>query len=99
MAGSSILICGQRFDVGQKVITFEDDPNISAYTPHRTDKPSEVPPFAPAKGMAGIRDRWRPRRLIGSDRSIERLRQVVRQFVVHHDGCADSRTCFQVLHN
>ncbi|MGZ3428076.1 MAG: peptidoglycan recognition protein family protein, partial [Polyangia bacterium] len=99
MAGSSIIICGQRFDVGQKVITFEDDKEISAYTPHRTDKPSEVPPFAPAKGMAGIRDRWRPRRLIGSDRSIERLRQVVRQFVVHHDGCQDSRTCFQVLHN
>lgn len=99
MPGSSIIICGQRYDVGQKVITFEDDPSINAYTPHRTDKPSEVPPFAPAKGMAGVRDRWRPRRLIGGDRSIERLRQVVRQFVVHHDGCLDSRTCFNVLHN
>ncbi len=99
MAGSSIIICGQRYDVGQRVITFEDDPSINAYTPHRTDKPSEVPPFAPAKGMAGIRDRWRPRRLIGGDRSIERLRQVVRQFVVHHDGCQNSRMCFQVLHN
>jgi N-acetyl-anhydromuramyl-L-alanine amidase AmpD len=99
MPNSSIIICGQRYDVGQKVITFQDDPSINAYTPHRTDKPSEVPPFAPAKGMAGVRDRWRPRRLIGSDRSIERLRQVVRQFVVHHDGCQDSRTCFNVLQN
>jgi N-acetylmuramoyl-L-alanine amidase len=99
MAGSSIIICGQRYDVGQKVVTFQDDHSIDAYTPHRTDKPSEVPPFSPAKGMAGIRDRWRPRRLIGADRSIERLRQVVRQFVVHHDGCQDSRTCFHVLHN
>ena len=99
MPNSSIIICGQRYDVGQKVITFQDDPSINAYTPHRTDKPSEVPPFAPAKGMAGIRDRWRPRRLIGGDRSIERLRQVVRQFVVHHDGCQDSRMCFNVLHN
>jgi N-acetyl-anhydromuramyl-L-alanine amidase AmpD len=99
MAGSGIIICGQRYDVGQRVVTFEDDKEFNAYTPHRTDKPSEVPPFQPAKGMAGIRDRWRPRRLIGSDRSIERLRQVVRQFVVHHDGCQDSKTCFQVLHN
>jgi N-acetylmuramoyl-L-alanine amidase len=98
-AGSQILICGQRFDVGQRVITFQDDPGINAYTPHRTDKPNEVPPFAPAKGMAGVRDRWRPRRLIGADRSLERLKQVLRQFVIHHDGCADSRTCFQVLHN
>ena len=51
--GSSIIICGQRYDVGQRVITFEDNTEINAYTPHRTDKPSEIPPFAPAKGMAG----------------------------------------------
>ena len=50
-AGSSIIICGQRFDVGNKVITWEDDPSISAYTMHRTDKPSEIYPFAPAKGL------------------------------------------------
>jgi N-acetylmuramoyl-L-alanine amidase len=99
MAGSSIIVCGKKYDIGQRVVTFEDDPGVNAYTPHRTDKPSEVPPFQPAKGMAGIRDRWRPRRLIGADRSIDRLKQVVRQFVVHHDGCQDSRTCFQVLHN
>jgi hypothetical protein len=98
-AESSIIICGQRFDVGQKVISFQEDPSINAYTRHRTDKPSEIPPFAPAKGMAGAIDRWRPRRLIGSDRSLERLKQVLRQFVVHHDGCPDSRSCFNVLHN
>ncbi|MDB4967203.1 MAG: N-acetylmuramyl-L-alanine amidase, negative regulator of AmpC, AmpD, partial [Myxococcales bacterium] len=97
--GSSIIVCGQRYDVGQRVITFEDDPSISAYTAHRTDKPSEVVPFAPAKGMAGISQRWRPRRLTGGDRGLERLKQIVRQFVVHHDGCQDSRTCFHVLHN
>jgi hypothetical protein len=99
MPGSSIIVCGQRFDVGQRVITFQDDPSINAYTPHRIDKPSEVPPFGPARGMSGIRDRWRRRRLIGADRSLGRLKQVLRQFVIHHDGCADSRTCFHVLHD
>lgn len=98
-AGASILICGQRFDVGQKVVTFEDDPAFSAYTLHRTDKPSEIYPYAPAKGMGHIAARYRPRRLIGADRSLERLKQVIRQFVVHHDGCQDSKACFQVLHN
>jgi hypothetical protein len=97
--GSSIIVCGQRFDVGNKVITWEDDSSISAYTLHRTDEPSKVPPFAPAKGMEGAAARFRPRRLIGADRSLDRLRQVIRQFVVHHDGCFDSRTCFHVLHN
>jgi N-acetyl-anhydromuramyl-L-alanine amidase AmpD len=97
--GSSIIVCGKRFDVGVKTITWEDDPKISAYTLHRTDDPSKVPPFSPAKGMEGAAARFRPRRLIGSDRSLDRLRQVIRQFVVHHDGCFDSRTCFHVLHN
>ena len=99
MAGSSIIICGQRYDVGRRVVTFEDDPMFSAYTLHRTDKPSEVYPFAPAKGLGGMAARYRERRLIGSDRSLGRLQQVLRQFVVHHDGCKDSRMCFQVLHN
>jgi N-acetylmuramoyl-L-alanine amidase len=99
MPTSSIIICGQQFDVGQRVITFQEDAKINAYTPHRTDDPSKIPPFQPAKGMAGAVERWRPRRLIGSDRSLERLKQVLRQFVIHHDGCQDSRTCFQVLHN
>src|SRR5256714_917181 len=98
-AGSSIVICGQRFDVGNKVITWEDDPSISAYTMHRTDKPSEIYPFAPAKGLGQIAARYRPRRQMNNSRSLEVLRGVVRQFVVHHDGCQDSRTCFHVLHN
>jgi N-acetyl-anhydromuramyl-L-alanine amidase AmpD len=99
MAGSSIIVCGRRFDVGQKVVTFEDDPNFSAYTKHRTDVPSQIYPFQPAKGMGAMAERYRARRLIGADRSLERLKQVLRQFVVHHDGCQDSKMCFQVLHN
>jgi hypothetical protein len=97
--GSSIIACDQRFDVGRPVVTWEDDPAFSAYTLHRTDKPQEIYPFAPAKGLGGLAARYRARRLIGGDRSLERLRQVVRQFVVHHDGCPSSKVCFQVLHN
>jgi N-acetylmuramoyl-L-alanine amidase len=97
--GSSIIVCGQRFDVGQRVVSWQDDHSIDAYTPHRTDDPHKVPPFQPAAGMANATLRYRPRRLIGADRSLERLKQVIRQFVIHHDGCQDSRTCFQVLHN
>jgi len=98
-AGSSIIVCDTYFDIGQKVVTWKDDPSFSAYTLHRTDKPSEIYPFQPAKGMAQAVARYRQRRLIGADKSLSRLKQVLRQFVVHHDGCFDSKTCFQVLHN
>ena len=97
--GSEIIVCEQRFDVGCKVVTFADDPAFSAYTLHRTDKPDQIYPFSPAAGMGTMAARYRPRRLIGSDRSLGRLRQVLRQFVIHHDGCQSSRQCFHVLHN
>ncbi len=99
MAGSSIIICGQRYDVGRPVVTWQDDPLFSSYTLHRTDKPSEIYPYAPAKGLGAMAARYRERRLIGADRSLSRLQQVLRQFVVHHDGCPSSKACFQVLHN
>src|ERR1700761_4456463 len=99
MASSSIIVCGQRYDVGRRVVTWEDDAAFSAYTLHRTDKPSEIYPFAPAKGLGGMAARYRERRLIGSDRSLPRLQQVLRQFVWPYDGCQNSLTCFQVLHN
>ena len=44
---SSIIVCGQRFDVGRRVITWEDDPKISAYTPHCVSRDC-IFPFAPA---------------------------------------------------
>jgi hypothetical protein len=98
-AGSSIIICGQKFDVGNKVVTWEDDPLINAYTLHRTDNPKEIYPFSPAKGLGQQASRFRPRRLMGGDRSLDRLRGIISQFVVHHDGCFDSKQCFHVLHN
>ncbi len=95
---SSIIVCGQRFDVGQRVITWEDDPSISAYTLHCISRP-DILPYAPAKGLGTIPNRCRPRRLIGADRSLGRLGQVLKQFVIHHDGMGTSRDCFRVLHD
>lgn len=95
---SSIIVCGQRFDVGQRVITYEEDPKISAYTEHCISNPG-IYPTQPAKGLGTIAKRYRPRRLIGADRSLGRLQQCLKQFVIHHDGMGTSRDCFRVLHD
>ena len=96
---SSIIVCGQRYDVGRHVITYEDDPSISAYTLHCVSRPSMIYPYAPAKGLGTIAARFRERRLLGTDRSLPRLQQVLKQFVVHHDGMGTSRDTFRVLHD
>ena len=73
--GSSIIVCGQRFDVGRRVITFEDDPSISAYTPHCVTREA-VLPSSPAQGLGGMAFRYRGRRLLGADRTLARLQQI-----------------------
>jgi N-acetyl-anhydromuramyl-L-alanine amidase AmpD len=98
MNNASIIVCGQRFDVGRPVITFAEDASISAYTPRCVTR-AAVLPSQPAQGVGVSELRYRTRRLIGGDRSLARLQQVVRQFVVHHDGMGSSRDCFRVLHD
>jgi hypothetical protein len=95
---SSIIVCEQKFDVGRRVITYQEDPRISAYTPHCVTHDG-VFPTSPAKGLGQMSNRYRGRRLIGADRSLGRLQQVLKQFVIHHDGMGTSRDCFRVLHD
>ncbi len=97
--GSEIVVCGRRYDIEHRVVTFEDRQGYDAYLKHRTDNPSLIYADRPAKGLEGRDTRYRARRLLGAERSLESLRQVVRQVVVHFDGCADAATCFNVLHN
>lgn len=99
LMGSEIIISGQRFDIGHPVVTFEDARGYSAYLQHRSDDPRQIYPEFPAPGMAGQALRYRARRLLGKERALTALRQVVRQVVVHLDGCRDARMCFDVLHN
>jgi len=98
--GSEIVICGKRFEVEHPVVTFEDSTRgYNAYLKHRTDDPNLILATSPAKGLEGRDTRYRERRLLGAERTIEALRQVVRQVVVHFDGCRDAKSCFNVLHN
>jgi hypothetical protein len=97
--GSEIIICGKRFDVGHRVVTFEDEGGYSAYVPHRTDDIGKIYAIKPAPGLARRALRYRRRRLIGKSERLADLRRVVRQVVVHLDGCLDASMCFDVLHN
>jgi hypothetical protein len=97
--GSEIIVCGQRFDVEHPVVTFEDRGGYSFYVPHRTDNISKIYASHPARGLERRATRYRRRRLMGRGRSLSRLRTVVRQIVVHLDGCRDAQMCYNVLHN
>jgi N-acetylmuramoyl-L-alanine amidase len=96
---SEIIVCDKRFDIDHPVVTYEDENGFSAYIPHRSDNIGEIFAFDPAPGLEKRATRYRARRLLGKTRTLSRLKQVVRQFVIHLDGCRDAKMCYSVLHN
>lgn len=99
-----IIICGRAYNIGWPVVNWFDNPAFSAYRlgcyKGKDGVPAGLLPFAPAKGLGKSPYRYRERRLMGGQRQdLRRLQDIIRQFVVHHDGCASSADCFHVLHD
>ncbi|MCA9665248.1 MAG: N-acetylmuramoyl-L-alanine amidase [Myxococcales bacterium] len=94
-----IIVCGKRYVVDHEVVTYDDTGGYSAYLPHRSDDITQAFASDPAPGLQNRTTRFRRRRLMGNSHSLSRLRKIVRQIVVHLDGCRDARMCYHVLHN
>ena len=97
-----IVVCGERFHTGTKVVLWTDARGYDAYRPHRHFEPDmllpsdgqEVPRYGSfRRGLDADlaarvrRDGWR----------LEDLRQVVQQVVVHYDAAGTSARCFEIL--
>jgi len=104
-ASGNIIVCGRAYNIGWKVVNYIDNPAFSAYYEGcykgKDGRPPTGPyPFSPAKGLEHATKRWRERRYMGGARAdLRRLQDIIRQFVVHHDGCPTSADCFHVLHD
>ncbi|MFN0247849.1 MAG: N-acetylmuramoyl-L-alanine amidase [Kofleriaceae bacterium] len=104
----NIIIANQTFKTNAKVSNWLDT-GWNAKSPFCIPTATERNP--PCKPMAGgqapydgpshvQRYSLRPTlRRYGDNPPIEAVKAVIRQFVVHHDGCASSDMCFNVLHN
>src|ERR1700710_844505 len=88
--GSSIIVAGQAFDVGRPVVLWSDPQGFDAYQIRCIDQ------------TGGCCDNDSKRfgvRKDVPDRSLDELQKVVSQFVLHFDGCVNSRSCFKSMHN
>ena len=101
-SNDEIVVCGERFHTGTKVVLWTDPGGYDAYRPHRHFEPDELLPSdgkeIPRYGsfrrgltddMAARvrRDGWR----------LADLEQVVQQVVVHYDAAGTSARCFEIL--
>lgn len=103
--GDEISVCGQLFHTGTRVLLWNDAGGYDAYSPHcrfNPDRagPSEAPDRIARYGSlrGGIPEAL-SRRVRESGWTLDDLRQVVSQVVVHFDACGTSRKCFEILHD
>ena len=101
--GHSIVACGQTIDIGVPVVLWTDPGGYDAYS--TTRRFVEVPAArnVPQDGVL----RYEPGRVARDDAhtqlvepnstDLERLGEVVDQFVLHYDVCGASRQCFKIL--
>jgi len=88
--GTSIVAAGQPFDVGRTVVLWNDEQGFNAYEKRCIDQSGgccdfDSPRFGVRKGL--------------TKRTLENLQSLVSQFVLHFDGCVNSRSCFKSMHN
>jgi N-acetylmuramoyl-L-alanine amidase len=106
--GDEIMVAGQLFHTGAPVVLWTDPGGYDAYrVERRFAKPGESS-WEQIKGALSTPNRYNQRltgdadldgRVRGGGWTLEELRGVVDQFVIHYDVCGTSRTCFRVLHD
>lgn len=106
-----LIVANKRFKIDAPVVNFEEGPLWNAKSiyciPTETENPLGKCQTAPNGGhypYAGpkITQRYSTRpalRRYGDNPPIEAVQAVVRQFVIHHDGCHSADMCFNVLQN
>jgi N-acetyl-anhydromuramyl-L-alanine amidase AmpD len=103
----NLIIAGQTFKIDAPVINFREPPFWDATREYCI--PTQTDPSPPCKGGVPYgslptpytkRYSTRPMlRRYGANPPLEAVRSVIKQFVLHHDGCSSADMCFAVLQN
>ena len=91
--GDSIVVCGQKFPIGTKVILWSDPSGFDAYAPKPKDAESTALGFRPRRGLTLAEEAD----VAKNGWTLPLLQDKVDQFVIHYDVCGTSGRCFDVL--
>jgi len=107
-ASGKLIIAGQYFQVDAPVINFREPPfwdstrefcMPTSSDPNPLCKPGGVP-YGNLPRPYNKRYSTRPMlRRYGNNPPLDAVKSVIRQFVIHHDGCNSADMCFSVLQN
>ncbi len=102
-----IMVCGTLVHTGAPVVLWTDPGGYDAYRVEKRFAPLDQSDWEHSKGGLETPNRYGIRapglspplvdQVRGGGWSLDQLRDVVDQFVLHYDVCGTSRTCFRVL--
>ncbi|TMQ08195.1 MAG: hypothetical protein E6J90_41205 [Deltaproteobacteria bacterium] len=104
----NLIIGGEVFNINAPLVNWHEGPKWDATSeyciPTNTERAPPCMttgggqyPYGPPPLPYTRRYAWRPG--LGPNPKASAVKAVVKQFVVHHDGCASADMCFNVLHN
>jgi N-acetylmuramoyl-L-alanine amidase len=99
--GQEIVICGEHFHVGTKVLLWKDEGGFNAYStelafPEETGQ-REDPPTGKRYGSRRNLPEDIAKAVEAGGWTLPLLQRQVGQFVYHYDVCGTSRQCFKIL--
>lgn len=104
--GDEIVVAGRFFHAGTPVVLWMDPGGYDAYRCRRHFEPRLIMPDKPAAptdpnryGTRRNLPREVEQRVSRRGWSLDEVRRVVDQFVIHYDACGTSARCFRVLHD
>ncbi len=96
MSNTSIVVCGNFFDIGCRVILWNEPNGLNAYDVSTYHVKTEDRKTGKIKTVVISGKRYSKRSII--DPNLVKLQGMISQFFLHHSGLYHSKTTFNVLH-
>lgn len=98
MSNTSIVACGQKFDIGTRVVLWDESKGFNGYDTSKKvikvqNRKTGKEETTVISGVRYSRRSWRKKL------TLKQLQGLVTQFFLHHDGLYRARDTFNVLHN
>ncbi len=106
-AGDEIIVAGQMFHTGTRVVTYLEPKGYNAYRCYNHFDPTKTEPRSPAdKGNPNRFSQTRQnlpedlqKAVDAKGWTLENVQKQVDLFVIHYDVCGTSQQCFYILHD
>ena len=98
MENTSIVVCGEKFDIGTRVVLWDEPGGLNGYDTSASTYWTKDRKTGKSKKVTIKGKRYGKRRLLLKP-TLPYLQKVVNQFVIHHSGLYRSVTTQKVLHD